>query len=229
MAVSGTYAFSPNVGELVTAAYRRIQIHRSELLTEHFADAKNECNLLQITWANLGPLLWTVTLETVDLVQGQAVYSVPADTVMVLDVYVSIPNGDGTTSDRIITPYSRTEYASTPDKSQQGSPTVFWFDRLISPSITLWPVPDGTIPTLSYYRFSQIQDAALANATTPQVPYLALDAFIAGLAHRLARLYKPEVEAQREADAVKAYNVFSTQYTENVPLYLAPTTSGYWR
>ena len=229
MATSGTYNFGPSVGELVVAAYRRIQIHRSELLTEHFADAKTECNLLQATWANLGPLLWTVDLQTVDLVQGTATYPVPADTVMMLDVYISIPNGDGTTSDRIITPYSRTEYASTPDKSQQGSPTVYWFDRLEAPSFTLWPVPDGTIPTLSYYRFTQIQDAALSNATTPQLPYLALDAFVAGLAHRLARIYKPDLEAAREADAIKAYNVFSTQNTENVPLYFSPITASYWR
>ena len=229
MASSGTYNFLPAVGELVVASYRRIQIHRSELLTEHFTDAKTECNLLQVTWANLGPLLFTVDLQTINLVQGTATYSIPADTVMMLDVYLPIPNGDGTTSDRIITPYSRTEYASTPDKSQQGSPTVFWFDRLANPTVTLWPVPDGTIPTLNYYRFTQIQDAALANATAPAIPYLWLDAYVAGLAHRLSRIYKPELEAAREADAVKAYNVASTQGTEFVPLYLSPITSSYWR
>lgn len=229
MSTTGTYAFGPSVGELVVASYRRIQIHRSELLTEHFTDAKTECNLLQVTWANLGPLLFTVDLQTVNLAQGTPTYSVPTDTVMMLDVYISIPNGDGTTSDRIITPYSRTEYASTPDKAQQGAPTVYWFNRQIDPEFTLWPVPDGTIPTLNYYRFSQIQDVAFSNATTPQLPYLWLDAYVAGLAHRLARIYKPDLEVVREADAVKAYNVASTQGTEFVPLYLSPVTSSYWR
>jgi len=229
MASSGTYTFGPNVGELVVAAYRRIQIHRSALLTEHFADAKTECNLLQVAWANLGPLLFTIDLQTINLVQGTATYSIPADTVMMLDVYLSIPNGDGTTSDRIITSYSRTEYASTPDKSQQGASTVFWFNRQDNPTVTLWPVPDGTIPTLNYYRFTQIQDAALTNATAPAIPYLWLDAYVAGLAHRLARLYKPDLEAAREADAVKAYNVASTQGTENTALYISPITSSYYR
>jgi len=226
---SGTYSFLPSVGELLVAAYRRIQIKRAELVTEHFADAKNEANFLQVQWANLGPLLWTIDLQSVPLLQGQSTYSVPPNTVMMLDVYISIPNGDGTMSDRIITPYSRTEYASTPDKSQQGSPTVFWFDRLIAPTFSLWPVPDGNEPTLNYYRFTQMQDAATANAVNPQIPYLALDAYVAGLSHRLSRIYKPELTDAREADSVKAFNVFFTQMTENVPLFIAPITYSYWK
>jgi hypothetical protein len=226
---SSTYGFLPSVGELVIAAYRRIQIHRAEILTEHLADARNEANFLQVSWANLGPLLWTVDLQTVALIAGQAAYTVPPNTVMMLDVYVSTPNGDGTNSDRIITPWSRTQYASAPDKQQQGSPTVFWFDRLIAPTFTLWQVPDGTEPTLSYYRFTQPQDAALTNGLNPQMPYLALDAYVAGLAHRLSRLYKPELTAARETDAIKAFTVFMTQYSENVPLMVSVQSESYWR
>ena len=227
---SGTYGFLPSVGELIVAAYRRVQIHRSEILTEHLADARNEANLLQVSWANLGPTLFTVDLQTVPLIQGQATYSVPPETVMMLDAYVSIPNGDGTTSDRIIWPLSRTEYASIPDKSQQGAVTSFWFDRLISPSFSLWLVPDGTIPTLSYYRFTQIQDANLANGTNPQIPYLALDAWVACLAQRLAVIYPPPKPGYNYDDAAaKAVSLMFTQINENTPLYISPMTAGYYR
>ena len=229
MTSSGTYSYSPSMGELVVAAYRRIQIHRSEILTEHLADAKTETNLMQVQWANLGPLVWTVDVVTVPLVAGQKTYTVPANTVMMLDVYVSTANGDGTYSDRIISPLSRTEYASMPNKDGQGSPTSFWFDRLISPTVTLWPVPDGSEASFSYYRFTQIQDATMTNAATPQVMYLCLDAFVAGLSHRLARIYKPELEAAREADATKAVALMFSQLVENVPLFITPMTSSYWR
>ena len=74
-----------------------------------------------------------------------------------------------------------------------------------------------------------MQDASMANAATPQTPYLALDAYVAGLAHRLARIYKPELEAAREADATKALNTMFNQIVENVPLFIAPTTTSYWR
>ena len=226
---SGVYNFGPSTGELMVAAFRRIGIHRAELLTEHFADAKVETNLLQIQWANLGPLLWTVDVQTINLVAGQAVYSVPANTVMMLDVYISTPNGDGTTSDRIITPLSRTEYASMPNKQGPGNPTSFWYDRTIQPSVTLWPVPDGSEPTCNYYRFTQMQDAITTNASVPQVLTLCLDAYVAGLAHRMARIYKPDMEDKREADASKAVALMFNQLVENVNLYLVPQTSGYWR
>ena len=229
MATSGAYSFLPSCGELAIAAYRRIGIHRAEIVTEHLADAKTELNLMQVQWANLGPLLWTVDLQTVSMIAGQVTYSVPANTVMMLDVYISTPNGDGTSSDRIISPLSRTEYASMPNKLGQGAPTSFWFDRLISPTVTLWPAPDGSEPTFSYYRFTQPQDANLVNATNPQIPYLCLDAYVAGLSHRLARIYKTEMEAAREADATKATNLMLSQLTENVPLYISPTTDSYWR
>lgn len=229
MPTTGQYAFAPTTGELMVAAFRRIGIHRSQLLTEHFADAKTETNLMQVQWANLGPLLWTVDVQTITFVAGQATYSVPANTVMMLDVYASTPNGDGTTSDRIISPLSRTEYASMPNKLGQGSPTSFWFDRLISPTVTFWPVPTEQDTTCSYYRFTQVQDAATANASTPQVMYLCLDAYVAGLSHRMARIYKPEMEAVRDADASKALNLMFTQLVENVPMYITPVTASYWR
>lgn len=230
MTTSGTYAYLPSCGELIAAAYRRVGIHRSELVTEHFADAMNETNLLQAEWANEGPLLWTVALQSVDLVEGTQTYTVPVNTVMVLDVYISIPNQDGTSTDRVITPMSRSEYAAMPEKLQQGAPTCYWFDRLISPSIYLWPTPDGYGPyTMNYYTFSQVQDAALVNATQPQIPYLWLDAYVAGLAHRFAMIYAPPMEQARLIEAKRAYNIASTQGTEGTSLFLAPNCSSYWR
>lgn len=227
--VSNTYSFAPSTGELIIAAFRRIKIHRSEILTEHLADARMETNLLQVQWSNLGPLAWTVDLQTVPLIAGQATYGVPANTVMMLDVWISIPNGDGTYTDRIITPLSRTEYASLPDKQSEGGVTSFWFDRTISPTVTLWPVPYGDIPTMKYYRFTQPMDANLANVAQPQIMYLCLDAYVAGLSHRLARIYAPELEAPRETDAAKAAALMFSQLTDNTPLYVIPTTSSYYR
>ena len=68
---------------------------------------------------------------------------------------------------RIILPISRSEYANYPNKSQQGFTTTFWFDRLLSPTITLWPVPDGTSAQyLKYYRVRQIQDSNFTSGQT---------------------------------------------------------------
>jgi hypothetical protein len=227
---SGTYNFGPATGHLVTAAYSRVQIRRTELTAEHLTNAQLEVNLMQVEWANRGPLLWTVTLNTVTLSQAQQTVTAPFNTVMLLDAYISIPNGDGTYSDRIITPFSRTEYASQPEKLSQGQPTSFWFNRQITPIIYLWPVPDGGGPyVLNYYTFTTIQDATLAGALNAQIPTRWLDAYVAGLAYRLARIYAPALEQVRAADAASAFAVAKGQDTEGTPFAIQPTTDSYWR
>ena len=233
MTTSGTTNFLPSVGELVLAAYRRVGVHRSEITSEHLADARNETNLMQAEWAALGPLLWTVGLQSQALTTGTPTYSVPPDTIMVLDAYISIPNGDGTTVDRVITAMSRSEYAAMPDKLQKSAPTSYWFDRLVAPTITLWPNPDASTEyTLNYYTFSQIQDATLQGALQPQIPYFWLDAYVAGLARRLKMIYPTENQvpyADFVAEAQRAYNIASAQGTEGTPLYIAPAVDSYWR
>ena len=143
MTTSGTYAFNPSLGELTLYAYNLIGVRNTAVLQEHMTAARMASNLLLANWANRGVNLWAVDLITVPLVQGQATYSVDSNTVVMLDAYIETVT-DGVATDRIILPVSRTEYASYPNKQQQGFPTVFWFDRLISPEVTLWPVPDGT-------------------------------------------------------------------------------------
>jgi hypothetical protein len=235
MATSGTYNFAPNQGRLVQAAYARVGIHRSAIVTEHLSNALNECNLMQASWANDGPLLWTVTQETTALVQGQITYNVDPTVIMVLDVWISIPDNmnDGGTIDRIITPLSRTEWASMPEKTQQGEPTSYWYDRLIAPTITMWPAPDGNQNyTLNYFVFKQMQDAELSNQTQPAIKYQWVDAYVAGLAKRLKLIYPKENETPYQvfaAEADQAYEKASRQDTEGVGLYIQPNTSNYWR
>lgn len=227
MATSGTYAFAPSLGEVVLGAFARIGVRRSDILQTHLADARIEANLLLAKISNLQPNLWTVDLQSVLLVQGTAVYTVPPETVMVLDAYIRY----GSPSvDRSIYPISRSEYATYPNKTTQGPPSVFWFDRLIAPTITLWATPDGNGPyTLFYYRVRQVQDAEYANGQNIEIPYLWLDAFTAGLAHRLSRIYAPSLEGQRKMDADDAWQTAATQNVENVNLMINPGLSSYFR
>jgi hypothetical protein len=226
LASSGTYNFSISNGEVVLAAFERIKIFPPMLLQHHMATARRELNLLLAEAANRQVNLWKVDLVTTPLVSGTDTYAVDPRTVMILDAWVTTPQSN----DLFITPMSRTEYASINNKSTPGRPTTYWFDRLISPTITLWPVPNQAGFTLSYYRCVQMQDANLPGGETPDLPYLWLDWFIAGMSHRLARPYAtPEVEKMRKADAVEAWTIAATQNTENVPMTLAPTISGYYR
>jgi len=231
MASSGTYDYSISNGEVVLAAFERLKIFAPSIRVEHMQTARRELNLLLAEAANKQVNLWKVDLVTVPLTQAVETYSVQPRTVMILDAWITNPGSTPTSaSDLYITPVSRTQYASFSSKSTPGRPTCYWFDRLILPEITLWPVPDQAGYTLSYYRCTQMEDANLGGGEAPDIPYLWLDWFIAGMAHRLARPYAtPDVEKMRKADAMEAWTIAATQNVENAPITLSPTISTYYR
>lgn len=230
MTTSDSYDFSPGLGEIVIYSYMNIGIRPTALLQEHMESARMAANMLLSRWANLVPNLWAVDLITESLVDGQRTYDVDPSTVMILDAYVRSNADVDNPVDRIILPVSRTEYASYPNKEQQGQPTVFWFDRLISPTITLWPVPDGqTYNVLRYYRVRRIQDANLANGETVEIPAIWLEAFADGLTYRLARIWAPQMAVALKAQADESYEIAAAQNTENVQIFVAPMTNRYWR
>jgi hypothetical protein len=238
MTSSGQYSYAISNGEVVLAAYERLKVFPPELTARHMQSARREMNLLLAYAANRQVNLWKVDQVSVTLSNTVATYDVDPSTVMILDAWITVNNSSPqSANDLYITPVSRTEYASFSNKNAPGRPTCYWFDRLISPTITMWPVPDASGPyVLKYYRVRQMQDANLPGGETPDIPYLWFDWFVAGLAHRLTRGYGPAdqnlslaLEKQRKMDADEAWTVAATQNVENTPLTLSPMISSYYR
>lgn len=231
MATSSTYSFNPSNGELLLFAFSLVGIRRTELTQQHLADARMALNLLFSTWGNDTPNLWTVDLVTETLVQGQATYDVDAKTIMVLDAYIRTNAGTESQNDRIIWPISRTEYASMPNKTLQAPPTVFWFDRLRAPTLTLWQTPDDQGPyLLNYYRCIAIQDADVANGQTADIPPRWLMATAYGLAEVLNQAYPVQgIDGTKIAARAEKYlKEAKEQDVENTPLYIMPMVGSYY-
>ncbi len=230
MTSSGTYDYSLSNANAVIAAFERVRVRAPELRQEHMATARREMNLLFAEWSNKQVNLWKVEKISVTMVSGTAQYSVPSRVVMILDAYIRTNPDTVYETDLYITPISRTEYASLANKITPGRPTVYWFNRLISPVINMWPVPDSSGPyQLDYYACVQMQDAGLPGGQTPDIPYLWYDALVAGLSHRLSRVYAPDLEDKRKIDAKEAWDIAAEQNVENVPVFIAPSLSGYYR
>lgn len=225
---SGTYSFAPSMGEAVLYAYGLCGVRRTGLTQQHFEDARLATNMLMMRWSADGVNLWQVDLQTVPLVAGQATYPVPCNTIVMLDMYYTINNGSQSI-DRIVTPVSRTEYASYPNKQQQGSPTVAWFDRLLSPTVTLWLVPNGQQASFSYYRLRQTQDSVLSNGTAVEIPPYFLESYVFGLATRLAAIWAPDRAVGLKAMADESWGIASRQNIETASVYISPSTSSYYR
>lgn len=175
----------------------------------------------------------TGSLVTPGIIQAPnsvSTFSVDPNTVVILDAYVTTDQ-TGENIDRIILPISRTEYASYPNKEQSGFPTVFWFDRLLAPTVTLWPVPftPNGPATLNYYRVRRIQDASLAGAQQVEIPYLWMEAFAYALAQRLAMIWAPDKVALLKPFADEAYQIAADQNIETAQQYISPQLSGYFR
>lgn len=231
MTSSGTYAFDPSLGDLVIFAFNKCGIRPTSIVQEHLVDARMVANLMLLDWSNIGPNLWEVDLQTVTLVQGTETYNVPQNTITMLDAYVSNVSGLVQPTDRIITPISRTEYASYPNKQMQGFPTVFWYNRQIAPTVTLWPVPDGSTADafLNYYRVKQVQDAEYAGGTTMDMPARWLPAFAYGLAAGLAVSWAPSLAQGLQGLADRFFARAADQDVETGGFYVSPMLSGYYR
>lgn len=229
MSTSGAYDFNPSLGELTLYAFNLCQIRPSALLQEHMQSARMAANMVNSRWSAQGVNLWTVDLQTVALVQGTKTYDVPANTVAMLDAYI-VQNNGGASINRLILPISRSEYASYPNPEMQGQPTVYWFDRLLSPTVTLWPVPDGNEVSLNYYRMRQIQDATLTGGIQVETPFYFLEAFAYALAYRLAIIWAtPAIAQGLKALADEAYSIAVDQNVETSEVYISPMLNSYFR
>lgn len=225
MATSGTYDFNPGLGEIVVYAFQNIGVRPTALLQEHMHSARMAANMMLSRWANQGVNLWAVDIVETTIVDGTATYDVDPSTIMILDAYIVVGGND-----RIITPVSRSEYASYPNKDMEGTPTVFWFDRLLAPTVTLWPVPaNGVTTTLKYYRLRQVQDSNLTSGQKVEIPYAWLEAFADGLTYRLARIWQPAAAVALKGQADESYMLAAGRNVEDSPIYVTPSLSGYYR
>ena len=223
---SGTFGFFPSLGEVTLNAFSRIRLRGPMVLAEHLHQAWMEANLMQVEWSNRGPNLWKVSELVFDVDSSAATYSIPSTTIMVLNVTVG--TGDPPNEQELtITPMTRQEYSMQPNKYTQGRPTSFWFDRQISPSITLWPWPNQPYH-LHVWSFGQQFDAVQRGTMQLDVPYRWLDAACAGMAARLAVHYAQDLEEQRTKQAKQAYDIAATQDTEDGSIYLLPMVQSYY-
>jgi hypothetical protein len=225
---TGTYNFDPSMGSVVVYSFNLCGIRAPALTQAHFESARMASNLVQGRWSSDGVNLWQVQKYCFPLVQGCATYQLPTNLIVMLDAYYTINPGAGAI-DRIMLPISRSEYASYTNKTMQGAPTVFWMDRLLQPTVTLWPTPDGQQALFTYYALRQTQDAALANGQTLEIPYYFLDAFAFALAYRLALIWARDRLPMLKPLADEAWAIASKQNVETAMFYLAPSTGAYYR
>jgi hypothetical protein len=229
MPTSGTFQFSPDLGELILYAFNLAGVRPNAITQAHMESARMAAGLLNARWSGIDVNLWAVDLQSIPLVPGNNTYSVPATTIAILDAYTTNWGTGAGQRHRIILPISRTEYASYPNPNQQGQVTVYWFNKLLAPTITFYLTPDGTNATVNYYRVRQLQDAALRGGAQPELPFYFLEAYALGLAQRLAMVWNPSAAAGLKTLADEAFEIAANQNTERAAFYVSPGIQTYFR
>ena len=193
MTTSGTTAFTLDLIELVEEAFERCG---AELRSGYdLKTARRSLNLLFQDWANRGINLWTIDSGTINLIPGTATYALPADTVDLIDHVIRTGAGNvSTQADLTCARISSSTYATLPNKLTQALPIQIWIQRLNTPQVTFWPVPDSSTPyQLVYWRLRRIQDAG-AGVNTPDVPFRFIPPLVSGLSYYLSLKLKGAME-----------------------------------
>lgn len=215
MTTSGSRDFNIDVAEIIEEAYERCGL---EVRTGYDAKtARRSLNLMFAEWTNRGLNLWTVAQGTTTVTQGTATYTLAADVADILDMVL---RRDGT--DYEMERISRGDYFDFPNKTDQGRPSQFYFDRQIQPVINLWQTPENSTDQLVYYYVRRIEDADTLQNTTA-VPYRFYPCMVAGLAYYLAMKKAPERIQLLKAVYEEEFQRAAEEDEDRVPLKLQPS------
>jgi hypothetical protein len=186
MTVSGTAVWNPDITEIIEEAYERAGL---EVRTGYqFRTARRSLNILMQEWANKGINFWTIDQQVLALLPGQAQYTLPADTVDIIEHVIRQNTGVvASQTDLQISRIPLPTYATIPNKLSSGRPVQIYVDRQRdAPSISVWPVPSDSTYSLVYWRMRRLDDAGSPGTNTMDVPFRFTPALIAGLAYYVA-------------------------------------------
>ena len=184
---------TPDLPEIFEEAFERAGL---QMQTGYdLKTARRSLNLLTFEWQNRGLNLWTIDSGTQALTAGTATYQMPSDTIDLIEHQVR--TGSGTEQvDTSLERISVSSYAQQSSKNLQGRPSQIFVDRQATAvNVTLWPVPDSSSYTLSYFRLRGINGISSGIGTTADVPPRFVPCLAAGMAYYIA-MKKPEVAAR---------------------------------
>ena len=222
MATSGTKTFQLTIADTIEEAY---ELAGLELRTGYDAEAaRRSLNIMFADWANRGLNAWTIEQTTQALTQGTSNYSLGADTIDILSAVIRRSDVDYS-----IERLSRDDYLAVPNKTTQGRPSQFFLDRLITPVLKLWPVPENSTDVVVFDRLVRIDDADTAQNTV-EVPFRFYPCLAAGLAYYIAikkapdrvqllkAVYEEEMDRAMSMDRDRAsFNIVpSLAYSQNL-------------
>ena len=235
-----TFLFSLDYTSVTIEAFERCGLFKGRgqgtaPQAEDMASARRSLALELASWSNRGVNLWDQDSDSIALQTGVAVYTLSDPIVSILEAWYTLPGTSGqNTTDRLLWPMGRTEYAMVPNKQLQAPPTRYYTPRQQTPNtpltIIFWPTPEQAA-TVNYFYLRWQADVTLpaSGQSKADVPQRFLDALCAGTAARLAMKYAFQRYPALKAEAAKAWAEAVTEDREIVDIQITPDLGRYWR
>jgi hypothetical protein len=197
--------FNPAIDDIIEEAFERTNI-RGTRTGYQLRSARRSLNIMFQEWENRGVHLWKVKLAKVPLIEGQAEYSFATDSINfpndMSDMLEAFYRNNTTTTapaDIALTQISRSTYNATPNKLTKGTPSQFYVERKINPSIFLYATPSSSVSsttTPSSYQFCFYYLAKIENpgayTNVSDVVNRFYPCMMSGLAYYLSMKFSPE-------------------------------------
>ena len=201
MATSGTTAFDLPIDEIIEEAFERTGM-RGNRTGYQLKSARRSLNIMFSEWGNRGVHLWKIKQATIPLVEGQAEYNYandntnfPQDISDVLEAFVRNNSTATAPIDTTLTKIDRSAYAALANKLSKGTPSQYYVQRTVAPSIFLFQTPSSSFSganfQLKFFYVARIQDAG-AYTNESDVVYRFIPCMTAGLSYYLSLKYSPE-------------------------------------
>ncbi len=220
MALSGSTNFEPNVTEFIEEAYERCGL---ELRTGYdLKTAIRSVNLMLAEWANRGLNQWTIEQGTETVVEGQNDYPLNTNIIDVLDVVVR-RTVNNVPTDISISRISRSEFINIPNKTTKSRPSQFFFDKLSTPVLKVWPAPENSTDVLVFNKIVRMDDADKAT-NTMDMPFRFYPCFVAGLAYYISLKKNPQLTPQLKSIYEEEFRRAADQDEDRASFRVRPYT-----
>jgi len=233
MATSGTTSFDLPIDEIIEEAFERTGM-RGNRTGYQLKSARRSLNIMFSEWGNRGVHLWKVKQATVPLVEGQAEYNFandntnfPQDISDVLEAFVRNNTTATAPVDTTLTKIDRSAYAALANKLSKGTPSQYYVQRTVAPSIFLFQTPSSSFSgsnfQLKFFYVARIQDAG-AYTNESDVVYRFIPCMISGLAYYISFLKNPQATSSLrlvyEDELQRALN----EDGQRASVYISPQT-----
>ena len=225
MATSGTSTFTLDINEVCEEAFERAG---TEMRSGYdLKTARRSLNLMSLEWVNRGINLWTVEEGSVTLATDDGEYTLPADTIDLIEHVIRTDSGTSSQADFNLARISVSTFSQIPNKTATGRPTQIYIDRQRdAPVVYLWPLPSSTYngAFLRYWRIRRIQDTGTLGSNNYDAPARFLPALTSGLAYYVA-MKKPQLADRLpllKAVYEEQFELAASEDREKAPIAFVP-------